>query len=375
MATAAAVLGLFALGMQVLHLASVALVLPRLRRPVVPQSRRAPAPVTLIRPVRGVDRFDEETLRSSFHQDHPDYRLIFCAQVPGDPAIALVERLMTEHPAVPARLLVGAAGHLRNLKLQNVWKGWQAATTDRVVMADSNLLLPPDYLSQLDRLWAPGIGHVSSPAAGMRPEGLGGHLECAFLNTNQARLQLAADMLGMGFAQGKTLAYDKPLTDRMGGIEALDRNLAEDVATTHMVRRAGLKVRLAPRPFQQPIGRRTLRQVWDRQVRWAVIRREGVPLIYAAEPLNGAALPLLAALGACALGGVPLGWVAAYAALWWGAEWALARAAGWPAGWRDAAALPLRDALMPAVWVAGLRQRGFTWHGAAVAEAPLSPRS
>lgn len=373
MATVAVVLGLCALGMGVLHLASLALVLPRLRRPA--SGAAAPGPVTLIRPVRGVERHDEETLRSSFLQDHPDYRLIFCAQVPGDPAIALVERLMAEHPDVPARLMLGEAGHLRNLKLRNVWKAWQAAATDRVVMADSNLLLPPDYLRQLDSLWAPGIGHVSSPAVGTRPDGWGGHLECAFLNTNQARLQLAADVLGQGFAQGKTLAYDKPLTDRLGGIEALDRNLAEDVATTHIIRGAGLRVKLAARPFEQPIGRRTLRQVWDRQVRWSVIRREGVPLIYAFEPLNGAVLPLLAAFGACALGGAPLALVAGYAAVWWGAEWALARAAGWPAGWRDAAALPLRDALLPAVWVAGLTQRGFIWHGAAVTERPFSPQS
>jgi ceramide glucosyltransferase len=362
----AAALALLALVMLALHLLSVGMVWRRLHRPL-PEPTPLPAErVTLLRPVRGVDRYEEETLRSSFLQDHPDYEVIFCAQVEGDPAIALVKRLMAEHPAVPARLLVGEAMHLRNLKLRNVWKGWRAATTRHVVMADSNLLLPPDYLSSLERLWAPGVGLVTSPPVGTRPEGWAGHLECAFLNANQARLQLTACELGFGFAQGKTLAYDKPLLDRLGGIERLDRNLAEDVATTRVIRAAGLKVVVAPRPFEQPIGRRRLAQVWDRQLRWAVIRREGFPWLFAIEPLNGALLPLAAAAGACALTGLPLALVAAMALLWYAAEWMLARGAGWPAGWRDALALPLRDLMMPAIWVAAHFQRAFTWHGATV---------
>lgn len=369
----ATLLAAVALGTLALHLVSIALILPRLTRPLPTAPPAPPGRVTLLRPLRGVDRFDAETLRSSFTQDHPDHEVIFCVQVPGDPAIALVERLMAEHPQVRARLLVGEAAQLRNLKLRNVAKGWAEAQGARICMSDSNLLLPPDYLRRLEGLWAPGAGLVSSPPVGTRPEGWGGHLECALLNGNQARLQLAADTLGLGFAQGKTLHYDRALTERLGGIRAMDANLAEDVATTRMIRAAGLRVVLAPQPFAQPIGRRSLRQVWDRQVRWAVMRREGFPWLYAVEPLNGGLVPIAAAVAACALSGAPPLLAAGFAALWYGAEWGLSRAAGWPAGWRDAAALPLRDVLMPAIWVAGLLRRDFTWHGVVVAAAAPAP--
>lgn len=362
----AVILGAFALGFLGLHLVSLGLVWRRLVRRRPPAPPAPPGRVTLLRPVRGVDGFDAETLGSSFRQDHPDYEVVFCAQVPGDPAIALCERLIAENPGVPARVLVGDATALRNLKLRNVWKGWRAAGSDLICMTDSNLLLPQDYLRSLCAMWGPGVGLVSSPPVGTRPIGWGGHLECAFLNANQARLQLAADSLGMGFAQGKTLFYDRALTDRLGGLEALDADLAEDVATTKMIRRAGLRVVLAPHPFEQPIGRRRFAQVWQRQVRWAVIRREGFPWLYAIEPFNGAVLPVAAAAGACLAGGFPVVLAAGFAVLWYGAEWALARVAGWPAGWRDAAVLPLRDALMPAVWVAGMLRREITWHGAVV---------
>ncbi len=355
----------FAVLMLAVHLASVALVAWRLGRPA-PRGLIPNEPVTLIRPIRGLTALERETLASSFRQDHPNYRVLFCAQVPHDPAIAFVRSLIAAHPSVPATLLEGDAPHLRNPKLGNVLKGWEAATTRSVVMADSNLLLPPEYLSTLARLWGPGVGFVTSPAVGIRPESWGGHLECAFLNSNQARLQLLADCFGFGFAQGKTLVYDKPLLERLGGLQALDRELAEDVATTKLIRKAGLSIKLAPRPFPQPIGRRTIREVWNRQLRWAVIRRDGFPWLYAIEPLNGACLPLLAVVALAILGLLPWSMVLAYAALWWGAEWGLARLAGWPAGWKDAAVMPLRDALMPMIWFAGFFQRGFTWHGVAV---------
>jgi len=67
------------------------------------------------------------------------------------------------------------------------------------------------------------------------------------------------------------------------------------------------------------------------------------------------------------LGAVPGLALAGVAALWYGAEIALARAHGWPAAPRDIAAMLLRDALLPVLWVATWRSRGFTWRGAVVA--------
>lgn len=356
-------LALFAGFFLVVHLASTGLALRRYRI-VRPLPRWIGTPkLTLVRPVCGVDPFDALTLGSSFRQDHPDYEVIFCAQTPDDPAVALVRRLIAEHPQVPARLLIGEAAGLRNPKLRNVWKGWHAAQTDWICLTDSNLLLPRHYLSTLCAAWGPKTGLVSSPPVGSQPRGLGGHLECAFLNANQARLQLAADALGAGFAQGKTLFFNRPLLESAGGLQALDRHLAEDVNATKVIRSMGLQVTLTPRPFAQPIGRRSLRQVWDRQVRWAQVRREGFPGLFLLEPLNGALAPLLALGLATGLGGWPLAVPALFAGVWYGAEAALMRAAGWPVSARDLAALPLRDVLIPAITIAALARRQVRWRG------------
>jgi ceramide glucosyltransferase len=325
--------------------------------------------VSLIRPVCGVDAFDRETLASSFTQDYPDYEVLICAASGADPAVALAGELIAQHPGVTAQVLVGDDPISGNPKLNNLVKGLRASQAGIVVMTDANLLLTPDYLATLDDTWAPGTGLVSAPAFGARPENFWGAVECAFLNGNQARWQLAADALGVGFAQGKTLAWRRDVLEAGGGLAALGRNLAEDVASTKLVRGQGLRVRLPRKLFAQPIGRRTARAVWDRQLRWGRVRRDGFPALFAAEIAQGPVFPVAALAGLVALGAAPAWSFAALALAWYGSELALARAMGWPSGPRDLAAMAMRDLLLAPLWLVAYRARGFTWRGTAMSAA------
>lgn len=366
--SAAMLLALGAVALMVAHLVALGLYWRRLARPRLPGEGVIGQPfVTLLRPVCGVDPFDTETLRSSFRQDYPRYEVIFCAQSADDPVIGLVRRLMAEHPHVPARLLVGDDPVTGNPKLNNVWKGWQAAQSDWICMTDSNLLLPRDYLARVVAAWGPDTGLVSAPPVGSRPSGLGGCVECAFLNGNQAVLQYAADSLGMGFAQGKTLFFNKPLLEAAGGLRRLGRRLAEDAAATQVIRGLGRRVTLVPLPFAQPIGARSLAQVWTRQLRWGRVRRDAFALLFLCEVFNGGVVPIAMATGAAALSGAPVALGLIYAVLWYLAEALLARRAGWPLGWRGVAAMLLRDAMMPALWLATYARRGFDWRGTQLA--------
>ena len=76
------------------------------------------------------------------------------------------------------------------------------------------------------------------------------------------------------------------MLDQWGGIDALDEDTAEDAATTKVVRRDGYRVRLAPRTVPQPLGARSLRLVWQRQCRWAQLRRHSFPALYVLEPFK-----------------------------------------------------------------------------------------
>lgn len=343
-----------------LHLATTGVCLLRLmRRAVVPAQR---PPVAILRPVCGLDRFDAETLASGFLLDYPDYELIFCAARADDPAVPLLRGLIAAHPATRARLLIGDMPLTGNPKLNNLFKGWDATQAPVVVMTDANLLLPPDYLDRLLAELTPGTGLVSAPPVGIRPDGLAGAVEAAFLNGFQARWQLAADSVGLGFAQGKTLLWRREVLEAAGGLPALARNLAEDVAATKITRAAGLHVRLPARPFAQPIGRRGARAVWDRQLRWSRVRRDGFPALFALEILLGPWLP-----GATlALLSGP-GWLPLFFLGWYGAEWGLTRAFGWPSRPLDVLAAVIRDLSLPMLWAVTWARRGFIWRGNALA--------
>ena len=192
--------------------------------------------VTIVRPVCGVENFAEETLASAFRLDCPRYEILFCAAHSADDAIPLVRRLIAAHPEVPARLLVGNDHISNNPKLNNIVKGWHAARYPWIVMADSNVLMPRDYLGRLIRAWRAGTGLVSSPAVGCAPGNIWAEVECDFLNTYQARWQCFADSITLGFAQGKTMLWRQDILERGGGIGALAAEVAEDAAATKLQR-------------------------------------------------------------------------------------------------------------------------------------------
>jgi ceramide glucosyltransferase len=328
-------------------------------------------PVSVIQPVCGLDNFAEETLRSTFRLDYPRYEILFCAAQARDPAVALVERLIAEHPKIPARLLIGDDRINDNPKLNNIAKGWRAASHDWIVIADSNVLLPADAIQRLLARWQPDTGLVCSPPVGCMPQGLAAELECAMLNTFEARWQYAADTVGLGFAQGKAMCWHRSVLERGGGIRALAAELAEDAAATKVVRGLDLRVRLVDAPFGQPLGLRTFREVWRRQVRWSRLRRVTFPLIFAAEILPNP-LWAVAAAGfvASEIGYAPWPAAVAVAALCYGAEALIANAAAWHMNWRAPLLWLVRDLLLPVLWVEGWLGHDFSWRGNAMTVSP-----
>jgi ceramide glucosyltransferase len=134
--------------------------------------------------------------------------------------VPVVNRLIAAHPDVRARLIIGKDRISPNPKLNNIVKGWRAAAHDWIVIADSNVLMPRDYIQRLSATWQPDTGLVCSPPVGCLPDGVFAELECAFLNTYQARWQCVADSAGYGFAQGKSMLWRRDLLERAGGIRA-----------------------------------------------------------------------------------------------------------------------------------------------------------
>ncbi|WGF88540.1 ceramide glucosyltransferase [Marinivivus vitaminiproducens] len=355
----------FCIAALLVHIGSIAIVLiRRTRRPGPFALRHAQAGMTIIRPVCGLENNIEATLRSTFHLDHAGpCQILFCVDQPNDPTVPLIERLIVEHPRHDARLLIGTDRINANPKLNNMAKGWRAVRYDWVIMADSNVLMPRDYVARLLGAWRADTGLVCSPPVGTAPDGFAALLECAFLNSFQARWQLMADQFGCGFAQGKTMLWRRTLLERAGGIAALGTELAEDAAATKLVRAEGLKVQLTDTPFPQPLGRRRFGEVWRRQVRWASLRRTSFPLLFYPEVLAGGFFPFIAALALVVADVLPPLALPLLVVLWYAAELAFSRLFRWPASPGLVGALLARDLLLPLLWLAAMLGRGYTWRG------------
>ena len=356
----------FCLVMVVFNLISLAVAAVRARpgaKPLPPPP--AAPPVSVVRPLCGLDNFCEETLESSFRLDYPAYEIIFCVARTYDPVVPLAERLIAKHPERAARLIVGDEKVSANPKLNNCVRGWDAARSDWIVLADANVLMPKDYIQRLLLSWRHRTGLLCSMPLGSRPGNLWAELECAFLNTFEARWQYCAEAMGWGFAQGKSMLWRREILDKAGGIRALAAEIIEDAAATKIVRQQGLTVNLViGGPFEQPLGNRTASEVWLRQARWARTRRKTFPLFYAPEIFAGAALPCLAA---------------AYAALhfhasvtaallcvllaWYVPEILLAKALKWHVSWVTPMVFVLRDVMLPILYVDAWCTNHFVWRG------------
>jgi ceramide glucosyltransferase len=365
------------------QITSIAIAVVRLRRKAPPHPGDYP-PVSLVRPLCGIDNYAAQTLLSTFELAHPCFEILFCVADASDPVLPLIKDLIAAHPTVDARLLIGNDCVSANPKLNKVVKGWRAASHDWVVIADSNVLMPRDYIQRLFASWRADTGLVASPPIGSQPRGFWAEIECAFLNTYQARWQYIVDSFGRGFAQGKTMLWRRADLEASGGIEALGKEVAEDAAATKIVRGAELKVRLVDRPLAQPLGRRSASEVWNRQLRWARLRRASFFIYFLPEILSGGVLPMICgAILAYALGWPVLLFILAFALFWYGSEMTLAAAGRWHVSPLHPLYGLIRDVMLPALFVAALRGNDFIWRGNAMQvermrpirmAAPLRPR-
>ena len=364
----AAAYGLSATSIQMLS-ALIAISRCAKRGTSMPPRSGAPA-VSVVRPLCGIDPFSKETLASTFALDYPAYEILFCLADAVDPVAPVVRRLIEAHPHIPARLLIGDDRPSSNPKLNNVVKGWKAAAHPWVVIADSNVLMPADYIQRLMARWRANTGIVCAPPIGSAPGTFAAEIECAFLNTYQARWQYAGEAFGFGFAQGKTMLWRRSVLEAGGGIEALGAEIAEDAAATKLIHKAGLSAHLVDAPFEQPLGPRKWGEVWARQVRWARLRRATFPLHFAPELLTSGLFTFVAAFfGAPEFGFDPLAAVALAATAWYGSEAALAWAAGWRLSLWSVPAWIARDFALPWLWAQAWASDNFVWRGNAMSVA------
>ena len=230
-------------------------------------------PVTIFKPLKGVDEGLEENLRSFFRLDYPTYQLLFCVADADDPAIGVVRRLLAEFPARDAELIVGCPVFGLNPKVESLAAMDRRRKHDTILISDSNVLARPSYLRETACYLAePGVGLVTNIFAGTGEAQLGAVLENLQLNGFIAGGVALAAILRATCVVGKSMLMPVRVLEAIGGFAGVRNLLAEDQVIGMRVRKAGYSIRLSHHVIENVNHARGFRWFLNRHSRWYKIR-------------------------------------------------------------------------------------------------------
>lgn len=269
----ATVLALCGMGFYVLCLWSVRSFRRESRKP---QPQFNP-PVSILKPLRGVDPQMYESFRSHCVQDYPEYEIIFGVNDADDPAVEAVHQLMREFPSCKIRLMICPEVLGTNRKTSNVVQMLRLARYDHILINDSDIYVTPDYLR---RVMAPfgrlTVGMVTCPYRGIAARTLGSKLESVGISTDFFAGVLSAWKIenGLHFALGSTLAMSRAALDAIGGLEPLVDHLADDFELGSRISKVGLEVVLVDLVVETHLPAYSFGDFFEHQMRWARSTRD-----------------------------------------------------------------------------------------------------
>jgi ceramide glucosyltransferase len=324
-------------------------------------------PISILKPVRGVDFASYENFSSFCGQNYANYEILFCVNEMSDPAVPVIRKVITEFPKQRIRILSGAAQVGTNQKVNNLVFMTKEAQYDFLVQSDGDVRVGPDYLKEMIAPFAdPGVGVVSCFYRGIAQPNLPAQLEAVGAASDFFAGALVADwMEGVTFALGASVATTKGWLQKIGGYEAFADFLADDYEIGNRVHRAGGKVLLSREPVWTMYPALSFREFWQHQLRWARTVRLVRPASYFGLlvthglpwALAGAAVaPSASISGAFLVAYLLLRLVMAWVAGVWGVGDDVLRRKLW--------LLPFRDAVHFAVWLGGFASNRVKWGGA-----------
>jgi ceramide glucosyltransferase len=329
-------------------------------------SRDFTPPVSVLKPVHGLDPEAYENFASFCRQDYPEYEVLFALTTDQDPAAPVIRKLIADFPALPIRLLLGPEKIGANDKVNKLCAMAQAARHNLLVQSDADIRVGPGYLRSVAAPFRDAkVGAVTSFFTGLPVRSLLPELEAVYLSTDfMPAVLMAREVEGVHFALGATVAVTCERLAEIGGFEALTDDAADDYELGYRIAARGLRVELVDATVKTWCTSRSLHEFFLQRLRWAIMARQARPLGYVGLIFTQG-LPwtvLAAVLARSHL--LAMGFVAAYlilrmAAVWtmgvWGLHDDLLKRRWW--------LVPLWDAFAFVIWLNSLVWSRVRWQG------------
>jgi ceramide glucosyltransferase len=241
-------------------------------------------PVSILKPLRGVDPNAYESLRSHCIQDYPDFEIIFGVCNPDDLIVRVIERLSKEFPDVSIRLVVCSKVFGMNFKVSNLLQMLPTARHRHILINDSDICVGPDYLQRVMALLEDqSVGMITCLYRGVPANSLGSKFESLGISSDFTPGVLTAKYLegGIRFAMGSTIAFHRRTLDVIGGLETITDYLADDFELGQRTSNAGFRVELADCIVDHYLPAYSFAGFLQHQLRWARGIRSSRPGGYA----------------------------------------------------------------------------------------------
>ncbi len=324
-------------------------------------------PVSVLKPIRGLDRNAYENFASFCRQNYPEYEILFAVSDADDPTVPVIQRLISDFPERKIRLLVGDVFPGGNNKVAKLRRLADEAWYDVFVISDSDVRVPAGHLRDVSAAFRdPKVGGVTCMYVGLADRQLGAELEAIGITSDfLPGVLMARKLEGIKFMLGATMATTRERLAEIGGLEALADLFADDYELGNRIARRGWQIELLPEPVSTICPAQSVRSYFEHQLRWARAMRLSRPGGYAGLLFTFGLPWSLAAAAVAPSAGIATGFLGAYLVLRTVMAWTVG-----VRGLKDSLLrrrlwlVPLRDAIAFAVWVASFASNRVRWRGA-----------
>ena len=322
--------------------------------------------VSVLKPLKGLETCLYENLATFCEQDYPTFQIVFGVADADDPAVEVVRRLQAAYPSVHIDLVVDARVYGTNYKVSNLHNMYRAAAHEVIVLADSDMRVPRDYLHRVTAALAdPTVGIVTCLYRAIPTAGTANLTEALFINTTFAFLVMVARVVEKPtYAFGATMAMRRATLDEIGGFLPLVDYLADDYQLGNRIAARGYRLELADLVVETVVAMGGWRHLVEHQLRWARTNRVSRPGGYLGSVLTHGTL--WATLNALYNAGNPVALLASAVVITARVLVAHRFATaflGAALPWRHAVLVPLQDLFMSATWAQAFLGDTVHWSG------------